>query len=314
MTDQQKAKARYIDRLLKNARLPRNQVASVSGLTNTYIRDLEQGRIVNVPRNKLIAFAMAVNLGLEECDQLLRVFDRASLSKNDISVYANAFDRMKLTSAVYPIRDYFAYELACCSVERHPGRQIIFNDRPTNSLKEPGHRSYTDSSLAGVHPIYLALVEAIGEKRRNTLEKLVSSHQVEHITCKACLEEYLFRCDDPAERRWRILHVRNMMNMLEAYPRFHLYLVKACSNLLFTIKYPESAPKNGRMLTYCAVNTHESPVKRARRLSGFATSSKVLIQNFELEAEDVKRYAHEKYLHRPALLAYLSQLIQSAGP
>jgi len=309
--DWQTAKADYIDRLLKNARLPRNQIASISGLTNTYIRDLERGRIVNVPRKKLIAFAMALNLSLGECDQLLLVFDRASLSKNDISCFTSAFNRMKLTSAVYPIRDYFAYELACCSVEDHPGRQIIFNDKPTNSLKAPGHRAYSDSYLDGIHPIYTELVEAIGEKRRRTLERIVGDHKVEHIICKACLEDYLKRCDDPTERRWRILHVQNMLEMLKAFPQFHLYLVKACSNLLYTIKYVRTAGKTERMLCYCAVNTHDFSMKRTRRLSGFATSSRVLIQNFELEAEDVKMYADEKYLHRPALQHYLHGLIQS---
>jgi transcriptional regulator with XRE-family HTH domain len=312
MANRQKVKARYIDQILKKARLPRNQIASISGLTNTYIRDLEQGKIVNVPRKKLIAFALAVNLGLEECDDLLQVFDRASLSKEDVAYYTDAFDRMKLTSAVYPIRDYFAYELACCSIESHPGRQIIFNDRPTNSLKEPGHRSHSDSYLAKIHPIYMDLVEAIGEKRSKTLEKTVSAHRVEHITCKQCLEDYIKRCMDPTERRWRTLHVRNMLKMVQTRPLFQLYLAKDCSNLLFTIKYPPSSKKEGRMLSYCAVNTHDPAVKRSRRLSGFATSSKVLIQNFELEAEDVKSYVHEKYLDRSALEAYLEELIQSA--
>jgi len=309
MNDKQAAKAKYISELLSNLPSPRNQIASISGLTNTYIRDLEQGNIVNVPREKLIALAMAINLELNETNQLLHVFDRARLSTDDVEFFANAFDKMKLTSAVYPICDYFAYELACGSIEQHPGKQIIVNDKPTNSLKEPGHRSYSQSFIKGQHPIIMKLIEAIGKKRRQILENVASRHIVEHIIFREHLEEYLLNCEDKEERYWRGLHVANLIHMINTYPNFRVYLVETASSLLFTIKYTSKNKAMTPMLTYCAIGSDRHAIWQSRRLTGFATSSDVLVKNFEREAEDIKRYLNHSYLGPPESIKYFEHLI-----
>ena len=93
MKQQQKASADHVKMLLKRSRMPRNQVAAISGLSNEYIRVLEYGKSASVAREKLISFAVALNLDLHETDDLLTVFDRTKLTLDDIkhiqaSVYA----------------------------------------------------------------------------------------------------------------------------------------------------------------------------------------------------------------------------------
>ena len=312
MNDRQEAKANYISELLTSLPNPRNQIASISGLTNTYIRDLEQGNIVNVPREKLIALAMAINLDLNETNQLLRVFDRASLSTDDVDFFANALDKMKLTSAVYPICDYYSYELACASIEQHPGNQIIVNDRPTNSLKEPGHRSYSEAAVGDQHEIILKFTEKIGIKRRQILEKVASKHVVEHIIFRENLENYLLQCEDKTERRWRKHHLANLVYMIKTYPNFKLYLVETASSLLFTIKYAIKSKTKSPMLTYCAIGSHRHAIWQSRRLTGFATASTVLIQNFEREAKDIQRYVDQRYSSPSKIIQYLESLISKS--
>jgi len=307
MNSRQKLKMQYIDKLFQAIPIPRNQISSISGLTNTYIRDLEHGNIVNVPREKLIALAMAINLNLYETDRLLRVFDRADLSPDDIPFFVDAYDNLKLTGAVYPIRDHFAYELACGAIEQHAGDQIIVNDKPTVSLMDSGHRSYTESFLARIHPIHMELIEAIGKKRLTILNKTTRTHKVDLIVCQDHLENYMLRCEDAQERHWRRRHLANMLTMIQSCPNFKLHVVAFGSGLLFTIKYPEA--DEAPMLCYCAVGAHESYVLRAGRLSGFATAGKVLTQTFGQEVANLRSHVIEKFTDTSILARYIENLI-----
>jgi transcriptional regulator with XRE-family HTH domain len=91
--DRQEASAEYICKLLAQSPMPRNQVAALSGLTNTYIRDLERGIIANVGRDKLISLSVALNLDLIETDQMLKIFDRSPLSLDDIGIFLQTAER-----------------------------------------------------------------------------------------------------------------------------------------------------------------------------------------------------------------------------
>ena len=78
---------RLLSEFINAGKRPRNQIATLSGLTNTYIRNLEQGQIENVPRNRLIALGVALNLDLFEMEALLDAFDRAQLSSSDVAAF-----------------------------------------------------------------------------------------------------------------------------------------------------------------------------------------------------------------------------------
>ena len=76
MDSREKACVDFVKAIINKCPMPRNQIAKLSGLTNTYIRDLENGRYDSVRRKKIIALAMAVNLDLNETDELLKLFER----------------------------------------------------------------------------------------------------------------------------------------------------------------------------------------------------------------------------------------------
>ena len=93
-------RGRHLRALIASRGVPRNQIASLSGLTNTYIRDLENDVIQNVPRGNLIALAVALNLGLLEADELLRIFDRAQLTPTDVPAFLAVAGRSSELQAV----------------------------------------------------------------------------------------------------------------------------------------------------------------------------------------------------------------------
>ena len=79
--------AKMVRELTSKSALPRNQIATMSGLTNTYLRDMEQGNAKNVNRERIISLGVALSLKLEQIDLLLKAFDRNPLSDDDIPLF-----------------------------------------------------------------------------------------------------------------------------------------------------------------------------------------------------------------------------------
>lgn len=289
-------------------RQPRNQVATLSGLTNTYIRNLENDEIANVPKERLIALGVALNLDLAQIDELLFAFDRAKLTEDDIPAFIKTARNAKLSEAVLPIRDFSLYELILLSMEQPKGYQIIVNDRPTASLMVPGHRSHKDRDILSRHPIYRALNEAIGETRRENFFSLLSSHRIDHYICRQCLEDYLNGEMDDMERSFRYRHILSLVQTLETESNFHLILTQACANLLFTLKLAGQGRERDK-LSYSAKAPHDLFRGKRGRLYGFITENPALCECYKDELTQISQTAIADLADKPAQLAYLKDLL-----
>ncbi len=300
-------RSEYVKSLLEHCKIPRNQLATASGLTNTYIRDLEQDNINNVARDKLIYFAVALNLNLNRIDELLTIFDRAKLSEADVDTFIRTSARRRSSSALFPLRDFYAYELVGYAMELIPGDQVLVSDRPTVCLREEGHRTFTDDRLVKAHPVYSNLVETIGRHRRMQFEKNLARFRIVHYICKECLEDYLLNCPYEEEKQWRRRHVENFLDTYRNYPNLELHLTGVCSNMLFSIK--ESTDDRDINFNYCARPGHYVPGERPGRLAGFASSNTVTLQIFREELSSIKSWVLEEYRDRARMENYLTGLL-----
>ena len=305
MLNRQKASAEYIQQLLSRSPMPRNQVAALSGLTNTYIRDLEKGVVVNVAREKLISLAVAFNLDLIETDRMLNVFDRASLTVDDIPIFIQTTVKGHITSALLPVRDRYSLDLMMLSTERIPGRHVLVSTEPTVSLRAEGHRKYSERLLSSMHPIYNDLVESIGRKRREAVEANLASHRVEQYICHNCLKDYMRNCSDPIEKQWRIKHIAKIIDFVERFPNWHFYLVESCPTFTFVLKTPdpETGEKDKFLMT--SLPPHRFQGKRTGKLTGFATDNQVIINNFKDEIEGIQKAVIKKYIDKKKLIDFL---------
>jgi transcriptional regulator with XRE-family HTH domain len=111
MIGRKKTRGEYVQALLKDSPVSRNQIAAISGLSNPYILGLEQGNIANVGRDKLISLAVALDMKLGEIDHMLTVFDRAALSGEDIPVFLEASRRCRISAALHPAHDSYTLDL-----------------------------------------------------------------------------------------------------------------------------------------------------------------------------------------------------------
>ena len=313
MTDKRQLMAEHVSALIRHSKKPRNQIASVSGLTNTYIRDLEQGNIANVPREKLIALSVALNLDLNQTDELLTVFDRARLTPDDIPAFLDMVNRCKLSSALLPVKDMFAYELVVLASEVIPGDQIIINDRPTSGLESLGHRSHTDYPLLDSHPIFGELLEAIGAARNKNFLAMLARNRVELYMCRHCLTDYVLSCQNERQKKWRSRHVAATLEAMRSFPEFRVYLTNICVNFNFTLKLPDDKKRNNPKVLFSARAPHYISRNNHGRLTGFATENPVVVQNYLDEAELVRQKVADESSTREQVMTWLISLLNKAG-
>lgn len=305
MTPRQQMKSDYVATVLTKSPLSRNQIAAISGLSNAYIRELEKGSIGNVGREKLIAFAIALNLSLTKMDEMLNVFDRAALSGADIPIFIEASQRSRISAALHPIRDSFTFDIAILSAERTPGDHVIVSPRPASCLRADGHRAYAEKSLVEGHPLYGDLVEAISRERRKKLIANLEVHRVQQYVCLQCLEDYIRDCDDAEEKQWRIRHVRNTINIITSFENFEFFLTRECPSFIFVMRTPPPDSGNSEKLIITVLPPHRLQVRTSGLLAGFATDNHAVILNFKEELKFIRESIIEDYRDRQRLVDFL---------
>lgn len=315
MGDRKDQIANYVTGLLSKTTKPRNQIAAISGLSNTYIKQLENGNFISVRREKLISFGVALSLNLVEIDELLHFFDRTPLTTADIDTFLALSHRKIKSTALLPLKDGFPLELSILGAERLEGKLTVLNPEPTFCLYPDGYRQYSERLNAAIHPLYSEIVEAINTERNRTFHSNLAENPdneyVQYI-CKECLEEYVGNCDDPTEKNYRTSHIQIIIDALKQYENFKFHILDQCPAMSFTLK---QTPKTGKKdetdrLFIVFWPRHLTRGRRSGRLSGFVTDNDVVIQNFTEEIQALSETVVDKYLDRNQLVAYLETLIE----
>lgn len=298
----------FVKQLVAQNGLLRNQIAALSGLSGTYIRDLEKGTFTSIGRGKLIALGVALSLNLTIIDQLLHAYDRTALTVDDIPTFLKVAEKSKLSSAPIPIRDFFTMELLISPQEEIPGRHVVISIRPTDILKVEGHRSHTERHFVTQHTVYGELIETIGRTRQQNIKTILADHDLDQYVCKRCLVEYLANCEDPVERSWRVKHVDNLVFYLERYKRCNLYLIETCPAFTLFLKNPPSTSNIPERLVMLYLPIHQWEGIRSGQIAGFMTLNRGLIKTFKQELRTLENRVDQKLLDRTRLIAYLKDL------
>jgi hypothetical protein len=303
----------YVKKLIAGSPMPRNQVAAFSGLSNTYIRDLEAGNYSSVPREKLIFLAVSLNLNLRETDELLAVFDRRNLAPDDIPAFIGTCGRRRRSAALLPLRDGVPLDLALLSAERLSGPHLIVAPVPSYCLMAPGHRRHVERHDESLHPLHGELVEAISRARAENLRRQLERHPVRQFICRDCLLDYARNPEDAQDERFRKAHLENLVEALRDHPNFSLHLTAGCPTSAFTLKLvppggraPESAAADKLIIVFWP--RHAGSRRKAGRLSGFTTDNPIFIQNFKDEIEGLERTVVPEYRDRGRLVSFLTKL------
>ncbi len=302
--------SRYIISLIKKHQRPRNQIAAVSGLTNTYIKDLEEGNIINVRREKLLALSVALELTLKDVDDLLSVFDRRPLDDTDIPLLVNYSRKSKISTAMTPLYSALANG-QLLSIENSLGPYTIVNPEPTYILMADNHPKFEKQNSLLHHPLdELFGGQALKERRRLFL-KNIARYPVNQYICIDCLQQYARRYNDPLEKKLRQNHLHNVIAALCDHENFHLHLLDICPSISFSLKQTEQSIKNPDLLIILFWPQHRLKWLRSGKLRGFITRHQALVQHYKDELASLKETVIADFTDRNKLISYLKELAKN---
>lgn len=309
MTIKQEKSAEFIRDSIAKSMIPRNQVATISGLTNTYIRDLEQGNIANVSRNKLLKFATAVGLDLESTDTLLTLFDRSKLNLDDIPAFIENAKNQKPSNSVHVARDFFGYELLLLATESLSGPKTLNTNHPTVILQPSELRiAFLEKTTHNhIHPIHYELRREIGRERKENLIRQLDTYVMQHYISRRALEHYVMSCRNQTERELKIKHIQNIRDFVDCYPRFKYYLTDIDTGFNFLLKHSAKEEEKERVFFY----THDMSLLQGQlngQLIGFYTGNKVIINQFKKDAKIIECGILEEYREPADLTEFLTEL------
>ena len=150
-----------------------NELAKISGISNTYFNYIKAGKIKNPGREKIIAIAIGLNYSLEEIDKLLRHNDYKEISEKDFGIFIAAAKSRDITG-VQPLYENINYPMYLLALDNLPGDKLVVNKKPSSTLESPEYLSYRDKlrSRETTNPIYGKLKTAILLERKKLLNKL----------------------------------------------------------------------------------------------------------------------------------------------
>ncbi len=298
-----------LEQYMAESNMPRNQVASMSGLTNTYLRSIVLGKVKSISRQRIIRLSLALSLGLKQVDSLLHAFDRTELTIQDIPIFMEAYQEMTVSGALHPVSCGIAYDLYINAARRVPGDLFSSLQVISDTLQVPRHYEYLWQSSAEDHPILLDLRKAINQEKYMTLVQLLETHKVENVACRHCLEEYLYDCKDIKEKFYRVEHVRSLIRFLQEQKNFHFYISDVCSRFQFSLKFPDKSLKQTDKVWFMGKQLRSNRPHPRSKLIAFATDNPQLVATFKAEMEIVKEAAIKDLLPRDKMIDFLGRMI-----
>jgi len=309
MNKRQQKISTFVKELLNQKGTPRNQIAGLSGLTNTYLKDLEQGKTINIGREKIIHFSIALSLDLFEIDQLLNIFDRTPLSEDDIPIFLSITKHMRLSSAINFNRSYITHNLLLISMRLIPGKTIAILNILPSSFEEKSHYNYIYAGAEWLHPVYSKLYQAVVKEKNLSLTHVLDQGQiVEHYACKNCVNNIIRELDDPKARELRVRQFQKLIHHIKKYDNYHFYLADSCPTVSFVYKQPNDKTKENEKLLIVGKSSYEMDHPHGL-LVGLATESPVVIKNFEEELKFTRKRIVEAYTDKEKMVSYLEKLI-----
>jgi hypothetical protein len=301
----------FLTELMTRSNMPRNQVASTSGLTNTYLRGMEQGNVRNVDRQRLIRLGLALSLELDQIDNLLRSFDRTDLTPKDIPLFLRASREMMVSGALHPVSHVIPYDLYVNGTRRIPGNEFSSLQVIAESLQASGHSTFRTRRSARNHYILDELKLAIGKEKHRTLVETVQEHRVDNVACRHCLDDYIFHCDNPEEKSFRYKHLQSLIDFLKEQENYHFYLTDVCPSFQFTLKFPKDTELHNEKVWYMGKQPRSNPHPPSK-LIAFATDNPQMVATFKSEMHIVKEAFVANLLDKEKMIIHLENMLTEA--
>jgi len=295
-----------------------NELAKISGISNTYFNFIKSGKIKNPGREKIMAVAIGLNYSLEEIDKLLGHNDYKEVSEKDFDIFIASAKSRDITG-FQPLYENINYPMYLLALDNLPGNKLVVNKKPSSTLESPEYLSYRDKlrSRETTNPIYGKLKTAILLERKKLLNKLLDKYQLQYLICDECLNSYINRSKNSAKEKQFIKeHIGELIKYID-HPNYHFNVIKQCPRLRCIMKILSDKRNGKNKLIYTGYGEHRHTVtnihgKKSRdRLFGMATDSNKFLYHFRIEYEELeKNFINHEYSNPKKMQDYLKKLIR----
>lgn len=303
----------FIKNLMDKANMTRNQIAQISGLSNSHIKSLEEEDIKKIKRDTAIFLAVALNLDFQGINELLLHYSFSNVSENDIEIFIRAAERRRI-AGFQPLYNNVAFDLLLLSLEMLNGDLIVINDKPSTSFKPTGFFAIEaqNASLSRDY-IYLKLMEKIYQKRREVLDRTLIKYSIHYLACEECIIEYMKKFEKAgAEERGCIKeHFKLLLEYINNSPNYQFDLIERtyCPRFRFEMKQLPSNSKESDKVFFIGNSKHGSSgdFGFSPDLHGFATDSKRIYDYFKFEYFRLKKYIIRQYSDKNLMTNHIKE-------
>lgn len=304
--------------ILRSHGITLNELAKISGISNTYFNFIKSGKIKNPGREKIMAVAIGLNYSLEEIDKLLRHNDYKEVAEKDFDIFI-AFAKSRDITGFQPLYENINYPMYLLALDNLPGNKLVINKKPSSTLESPEYLSYRDElrSRETTNPIYGKLKTAILLERKKLLNKLLDKYQLQYLVCDECLNSYIKRSkNSDKEKQFIKEHIGELIKYLD-HSNYHFNIIKQCPRLRCIMKILSDKRGEKNKLIYTGYGEHRHTVENIHgkkshdRLFGMATDSNKFLDHFRIEYEDLeKNFIRHEYSNSKKMQDYLKKLIR----
>ena len=132
----------YIEKLIEESGMTKNQVANAAGLSNSYVYSLVKNKELTIGKEKLIYLGLGLNEPFDSINTLLDLGGYKKLSSDnekDVEFFLNILEKSankRRIQGVQMLRDGdLTMSHLLLSIENILGNIVIVNDTPTSTLK-----------------------------------------------------------------------------------------------------------------------------------------------------------------------------------
>ena len=304
---------------LSNLGITQNELSKITGVSNTYINYIRNGKILSPGREKIIAIGAGLNFSMGRINLILRDYQFKEIFENDFEIFLNIAKSRKITG-FQPFYENINYGLLLYTLDSIPGDKYLINKKPSSTLEPPEYILYRDkihSRILG-NNLQVELKKLLIFERKKLLKKLLEKYKVTYIVCRHCFDEYTERIKrKEPESTYVKEHLKELIRFIEN-PNYSFYLIDQCPRMRFTLKYCKELETDfdkNNLIIY-GYGSHIYPtdpenINEKDRLLGLATDSTKLFDHFEKEKDDyLNNYISDSLSEKSRMIEYISEKIR----
>jgi predicted XRE-type DNA-binding protein len=292
-----------LDEWIRQSNMSKNQIASVAGMTVSYLNALGNRVIQRVDRKRIIALGCALNLQHEETNKLLKTFRLAEIDEEDVETFVEVARMRKLSQKLQPMYTDIHFNSLVLSVESMEGKLVTVNADPSDILKS-SEQVLFDKPETEYDALTRKILLRLHQERNVELYRNSRSYQMEFFLFGPDLEGYITEgyekykdhCLAARSVNYTVTHLVNTFQHLHNYPNYTLYIVGCRHPFRFELKFPEGKDRGQKgKLFFIAPDHDKQPTKDTTFLIGYGTEDEYLFRQFEEEYRKIKSDSLTEY-------------------